>query len=224
MIASKPPNLWRSACYRKGQAIVIVVASGGNRWLVGSAMLGRTDQPGAEKLFQWLKHCDGVEQGCCKGSERWYRIMEARSITSIKHLEVSQLFQWIKQDRATLDQSFRVVDVRGSDYIGGHIVHCWNFPYKRLSHDSAYMDELVQKLEEQRRVASCDAVMNVVFHCAQSQQRGPSAAMKFLRWLRDDQLRHYQVWILRGGFNRWQDVYGEDSTVTEAYEPDLWSW
>lgn len=147
--------------------------------------------------------------------------MSSRSITNIKYLDATQLFQWLKQGSASLGNPFRVIDVRGSDYIGGHIKGCWNYPYKRLSQDETAMNELKTRLREP---ITGDEVMNVVFHCAQSQQRGPSAAMKFLRLLSDQELDHFKVWVLRDGFNHWQDVYGEDSTVTEGYEPDLWSW
>ncbi|EDO19178.1 hypothetical protein Kpol_1050p35 [Vanderwaltozyma polyspora DSM 70294] len=148
--------------------------------------------------------------------------MMSRSISSIKYLSAEELFNWIKQGHSSLHKDlFQVIDVRGSDYIGGHIINCWNYPYKRLSHDEEYMNQLVDQLEKSR---GANDVMNVVFHCAQSQQRGPSAAMKLLRWLDDEQLQHYQISILRGGFNYWQDIYGSDSTVTEDYKPDLWSW
>ena len=116
---------------------------------------------------------------------------------------------------------FQVIDVRGSDYIGGHIRGGWNYPYKKFS-DS--IPELLDRLQEKRSSNSNDTTINVVFHCAQSQQRGPSAAMKFLREIPEPDLDKFEISVLRGGFINWQDLYGSDSTVTEDYHPDLWSW
>lgn len=65
---------------------------------------------------------------------------------------------------------------------------------------------------------------DIVFHCALSQQRGPSAAMKFLRSVNDGDLDGKSVWILRGGFTKWQELYGEDGEVTEGYEKDIWKF
>lgn len=147
--------------------------------------------------------------------------MASRTITQIKYLDAPQLYQWLKQGSNSLGQPFRVIDVRGSDYVGGHIKSCWNYPYKQLTQGEKTMEELKNRLVDEN---STDGPINVVFHCAQSQQRGPSAALKFLRLLEDEELESFRIWVLRDGFNHWQDVYGSDSSVTEGYEPDLWSW
>lgn len=147
--------------------------------------------------------------------------MASRTITQIKYLDAPQLFQWMKQDSNSLGQPFRVIDVRGSDYVGGHIKGCFNYPYKQLTQDDKAMEAFKTRLADENPT---NETMNVVFHCAQSQQRGPSAALKFLRFLTDEELDKYRIWVLRDGFNHWQDVYGEDNSVTEGYEPDLWSW
>lgn len=144
--------------------------------------------------------------------------MKSRTVASIKYIDASQLFSWMKRGSPT---PFQVIDVRGSDYIGGHIREGWNYPYKKFG-DS--VPELLARLQEKRQSNSNDACINVVFHCAQSQQRGPSAAMKFLREIPDPDLDKFEVCVLRGGFNNWQDLYGEDSTVTEDYRPELWTW
>lgn len=65
--------------------------------------------------------------------------------------------------------SLAVIDVRDSDYIGGHIVNGINAP----THTHDYrMPELVRTLKDKEVV---------VFHCALSQQRGPSSALRYLR-------------------------------------------
>lgn len=65
---------------------------------------------------------------------------------------------------------------------------------------------------------------DIVFHCALSQQRGPSAAMKFLRSVEQGFLDDKNVWVLRGGFTEWQRLYGEDTNVTEGYQKDIWQY
>lgn len=115
-----------------------------------------------------------------------------------------------------------VIDVRDSDYIGGHIVGCQNVPVH--THDYR-MPELVRTLKDQD---------TVIFHCALSQQRGPSSALKYLRererlnnkgelGIADDGSdRKQHVYVLEGGFVKWQEVYGEDTKLTEGYVKDLW--
>ena len=69
----------------------------------------------------------------------------------------------------------------------------------------------------------------MVFHCMLSQQRGPSAALKFARALRDREGKEGQgdkkgpeVCVLEGGFSMFQARYGEDERLTEGYVRDLW--
>lgn len=76
----------------------------------------------------------------------------------------------------------------------------------------------------------------VVFHCALSQQRGPRAALKYLRE-RDGLLRvlgeksrpneeekdgGQRVYVLDRGFQGWQEEYGTDERLTEGYRKELW--
>ncbi|KAI8383454.1 related to CDC25-like phosphatase YCH1 [Nakaseomyces glabratus] len=145
----------------------------------------------------------------------------SRSIANIQYLEAKNLAHWMKSADAPL---FQVIDVRGSDYVGGHIKGCWNYPYRRLKVDDGYMEEMYKALNKKLGDTGSDRPLNAIFHCAQSQQRGPAAAMKLLRFLPDDKLSNFKIWVLRGGFNHWQDQYGEDQELTEDYEPDIWSW
>lgn len=79
------------------------------------------------------------------------------------------------------------------------------------------MPELVRTLKDKEQV---------VFHCALSQQRGPSAALKYVRererMLGEEESKKQQVLVLEGGFVAWQQVYGQDPTLTEGYVKDLW--
>jgi len=99
-----------------------------------------------------------------------------------------------------------VIDVRDSDFIGGHIVGCQNVPV----HTHEYrMPELVRTLSKQD---------TVIFHCALSQQRGPRSALNYLRerermnekgqlGIADDGGDPKQrVYVLEGGFVKWQEM------------------
>ncbi|KJX93548.1 CDC25-like phosphatase YCH1 like protein [Zymoseptoria brevis] len=125
-----------------------------------------------------------------------------------------------REELATLLKSktpnLTIVDVRDNDYIGGHILGCKHVPVNE--HDYR-MPELIRTLKDEE---------TVVFHCTLSQQRGPSSALRYLRE-RDALLGdlkkqdgEQKVYVLEGGFQKWQEKYGEDKELTEGYEKDLW--
>ena len=82
----------------------------------------------------------------------------------------------------------------------------------------------------------------VVFHCALSQQRGPSAALRYLREkkrLEDlsgegegkdgeegetGEKKGQKVLVLEGGFTKWQEKFGEDERLTKGYQKDVWEF
>ena len=74
--------------------------------------------------------------------------------------------------------SLAIIDVRDADHVGGHIAGSTHVPSSSLDYR---IPELIRKLSEKDIV---------VFHCALSQQRGPSAA---LRYLREKESRGYEV-------------------------------
>lgn len=72
-----------------------------------------------------------------------------------------------------------------------------------------------------------DGKKMVVFHCMLSQQRGPSAALRYLREREaakkgDAPAVEQDVYILDRGFSAWQEVYGPDERLTEGYRKELW--
>ena len=99
-----------------------------------------------------------------------------------------------------------------------------NVPIRSLD---AMMPTLVRQLNDKKVV---------VFHCALSQQRGPTAALKYLREkgpllsknkiapasTEDGEPVEQQVYVLDRGFVGWQEVYGEDERLTEGYRKELW--
>lgn len=79
------------------------------------------------------------------------------------------------------------------------------------------MPELVRTLKDQEKV---------VFHCALSQQRGPSAALRYVREreriLGVEDSKTQEVYVLGGGFVKWQEKFGKDSRLTQDYVEDIW--
>ncbi|KAI1740895.1 Rhodanese-like protein [Xylaria scruposa] len=116
------------------------------------------------------------------------------------------------------ESSIAIVDVRDDDYIGGHIRTSLHFPSRSLD---ATMPTLLRKLADKE---------TVVFHCALSQQRGPSAALSYLRAKEADaggkegasKEKKQKVYVLDRGFTGWQEVYGTDERLTEGYRKELW--
>ncbi|KAI4204359.1 MAG: hypothetical protein LQ346_001631 [Caloplaca aetnensis] len=157
----------------------------------------------------------------------------------------------------TASEKVAVIDVRDSDHAGGHIHSSIHVPSSTLDHR---LPELVRTLRGKEKV---------VFHCALSQQRGPGAALRYMRE-RDRMLggadktnvkvdkkvaeeglscedvrnavgdnakveevegsqeeeqegKKQEVWVLDGGFVKWQERYGTDDRLTDDYAPDIWS-
>lgn len=136
------------------------------------------------------------------------------TLASLKHLDHTTLCQWIISNKSPTGLGkFSIVDVRDIDHAGGHIINSIHFPYDRISF------ETIHKL--QADITDSD---DIVFHCALSQQRGPSSALKFLRTVDQEWLKQRNVWILRGGFVNWQQHYGEDKQLTEGYIKDIWKY
>ncbi|PQE23249.1 putative tyrosin-phosphatase protein [Rutstroemia sp. NJR-2017a BVV2] len=150
----------------------------------------------------------------------------------------------------TAPEGLAIIDVRDDDHIGGHIKHSTHIPSSTLDYR---IPELVRKLQDKE---------TVVFHCSLSQQRGPSAALRYIRE-RERLLgkgagvdlgavglgegeggvegeggeegktdggedgegkgkKEQKVFVLNRGFVGWQEVYGEDTRLTEGYRKEIW--
>jgi len=129
------------------------------------------------------------------------------SINSLKYISKDKLADLVRAKSPTL----AVIDVRDNDYIGGHIAGGQNIPVAALDYR---LPELVRTLRDKDMV---------VFHCALSQQRGPSSALRYLRERerlldsagagKDDAgagetvaVGGQTVYVLEGGFVKWQEV------------------
>ena len=158
--------------------------------------------------------------------------MSTLSISDLAYISREDLAQQLPS------QSIAVVDVRDSDHIGGHIKGSTWVPSSQLDHKTP---ELIRTLKGK------DVV---VFHCALSQQRGPSAALRYLREkerlypgkvesrgeveekgegvdkedVEGDGGKKQKVVVLKGGFTEWQEKYGSDERLTEGWEKDVWEF
>ncbi|KAK3323781.1 phosphoprotein phosphatase-like protein [Cercophora scortea] len=165
------------------------------------------------------------------------------TIGSLQRLSASSLSDLILAQQAVIEASggnptIAIIDVRDDDYIGGHIKGAQNVPSRTLE---AMYPTLVRQLQDKE---------TVVFHCALSQVRGPSAALRYIRE-RDRILAaqakrakkaassnaetasgedeksspptmEQKVYVLDRGFVGWQEVFGEDKRLTEGYSKELW--
>ncbi|KAK0386086.1 hypothetical protein NLU13_5923 [Sarocladium strictum] len=143
------------------------------------------------------------------------------TVGTLKRMNAQALSEKILEEKEATDPTFAVVDVRDDDHIGGHIKGSTHVPSSQLD---AQMPTLVRKLADKD---------TVVFHCALSQQRGPSAALKYLREKdellarlgaaqKDGEKKEQKVFVLDRGFVGWQEVFGTDERLTEGYVKDLW--
>jgi rhodanese-related sulfurtransferase len=160
--------------------------------------------------------------------------MSSLSISDLEFISREDLAQRLKES-GSLPSSTAIVDVRDSDHVGGHIRGSTWVPSSELDHKAP---ELVRNLKDKD---------TVIFHCVLSQQRGPNAALKYLRekerldptsWVEskgDGEVKEegeqggkgkkkQKVLVLTGGFEKWQEVYGTDEKLTEGYQKDIWEY
>ncbi|KAF2967259.1 hypothetical protein GQX73_g6319 [Xylaria multiplex] len=154
--------------------------------------------------------------------------MSLITISSLERITAAKLAGMLlaaSANNAVEGGNIAVVDVRDDDHIGGHIRSSLHFPSRSLD---ATMPTLLRKLADKE---------TVVFHCALSQQRGPGAALQYLRekeangnsnggakatGAETGEKKPQKVYVLDRGFVGWQEVYGLDERLTEAYRKELW--
>ncbi|OAG01547.1 Rhodanese-like protein [Paraphaeosphaeria sporulosa] len=155
------------------------------------------------------------------------------TLGNLSYISREELAEQLKTSSSapSLPSHLAIIDVRDSDHVGGHIRGSTWVPSSELDYKTP---ELVRTLKDKEVV---------VFHCALSQQRGPSAALRYIREReRLDQGRGgeketgdgeekepgkekgQKVLVLRGGFTQWQDKYGPDKGLTEAWQKDIWEF
>ncbi|KAJ5814269.1 uncharacterized protein N7503_001019 [Penicillium pulvis] len=138
--------------------------------------------------------------------------MSSLNIATLPRINRDALAAQLKA--GTTPAKLAIIDVRDSDHVGGHIRSSTWVPSSTLD---VRMPELVRTLKDTEKV---------IFHCALSQQRGPSAALRYAREresaLGAEESRKQLICVLEGGFVEWQDKYGKDETLTESYVEDIW--
>jgi rhodanese-related sulfurtransferase len=135
--------------------------------------------------------------------------MSSITTASLKRMTNSTLSATLLSAPLTPTSPIAVVDVRDSDHVGGHIKGSIHAATPTLDWK---MPELVRQLKDKD---------TVVFHCALSQERGPKAALMYMR----ERERMFgpvkgkegdaegegsgkveqKVVVLEGGFVQWQE-------------------
>ncbi|KAF8628664.1 hypothetical protein AX15_003794 [Amanita polypyramis BW_CC] len=133
---------------------------------------------------------------------------------AMKYITGEQLAEIIKSDR-TPNKDYLVIDVRDDDFRGGNIKHAVNMPSNDFS---STVNNLVE---------SAKNVPLLVFHCALSQMRGPTAARVY------EEVRHnllgassadkQEVVVLRDGFSQFQLKFKDDPQLVEKWDKDVWT-
>lgn len=195
--------------------------------------------------------------------------MSMENVATLKRMSREQLSSLLLSPDAS---KVAIIDVRDDDHVGGHIKSSTHVPSSSLDYR---IPEIV------RTMAGKEIV---IFHCALSQQRGPTAASKYIRdreskmkmgnihdkpsppaigvrkggiqkvsspaskgqELRGEinkvlesqengiteesslenpspESREQEVFVLDMGFVGWQEKYGKDQRLTEAYAEDIWT-
>ena len=92
--------------------------------------------------------------------------MSMVTVGTLRRMSREQLAEILLSQTAS---TVAVIDVRDDDHVGGHIHGSKNIPSSTLDYR---IPEIVRTLADRSAV---------IFHCALSQQRGPSAALRYLR-------------------------------------------
>ncbi|KAJ1932287.1 Cdc25 phosphatase Ibp1 [Linderina pennispora] len=134
-------------------------------------------------------------------------------------ITVDKLAELVRDPTKIAGKDYVVVDVRDSDYNGGHIPGAVNVPAHEM-HDQAAA--LVQKYAD---------VPEVIFHCALSQVRGPKSARIYNEAVQerlekaagDDPLFGQNIQVLTGGFTSWLYRFREtEPEMIAAFDKKFW--
>ncbi|KAI8879449.1 Rhodanese-like protein [Backusella circina FSU 941] len=127
--------------------------------------------------------------------------------------EPEELADLVRNPEKAVGKDYAIVDVRGNDYIGGHIPGSINVPAAEM-YDRA--NELIDKLE---------GIPTVYFHCALSQVRGPKSARIYKETMYNlGKSTDQKVKVVRNGFEGWQAKYKNEKDLLEDYDPAVWEW
>jgi len=108
--------------------------------------------------------------------------------------------------------SYLIVDVRESDYVGGHIRGSINIPFNIINTNK--IEEMVTKYSDYNEY--------IIFHCMQSMVRGPTVANRFykkLKQMKPDAA--IKVCVMAGGFIAFIDEF---VNLVDEYDKKKWGY
>jgi rhodanese-related sulfurtransferase len=167
------------------------------------------------------------------------------NIASLETLERETLASHLStKPLSAQDSPMAVVDVRDSDHIGGHIAGSIHAPTPALDWK---MPELVRTLKDKEVVIFHCALSQVRGPAAalrylrererligKAKNKGQHGDEEKEVEGKDGQISksgdgdtkkgEQKVYVLEGGFVKWQEKYGKDKNLTEAYAEDIWKY
>jgi Cdc25 family phosphatase len=90
----------------------------------------------------------------------------------VDYIEVAELARLLPA--AITDKNIAIIDVRNSDFEGGHIPSAVNIPYGDEWENDKFLDGVISSIGYKAKA---------VFHCMKSQVRGPYCAKQVARRL-----------------------------------------
>ncbi|PSC71887.1 Rhodanese [Micractinium conductrix] len=115
--------------------------------------------------------------------------MYAPAVTKVSPVQVKALLRGEERGKVL------VVDVRDSDFSGGHIKGAINVVASQF-YDDATVEKFIARF--------CRDVETVVFHCYLSQQRGPFCAQRLAERLEAQGCSQPEVCVMAGGWKRFR--------------------
>ncbi|KAE8958760.1 hypothetical protein PR003_g13780 [Phytophthora rubi] len=124
-----------------------------------------------------------------------------------RYIQPSGLVEILRNPDTTSKRPL-IIDVRDTDYAGGHIRSAINIPEDNFMDDDD-VDALVEKYKDENAI---------VFHCMMSQVRGPSCAKRFKARMEIvlEGINHKpRVLILHSGNERFERIYKGESDLID---------
>uniref|UniRef100_K3WPS9 protein-tyrosine-phosphatase n=1 Tax=Globisporangium ultimum (strain ATCC 200006 / CBS 805.95 / DAOM BR144) TaxID=431595 RepID=K3WPS9_GLOUD len=127
---------------------------------------------------------------------------------SVRYLERISATELVETLRSPTARRPLIIDVRDTDFVGGHIRSAVNLPEENFIEDDD-VDALVEKYKDED---------TIVFHCMMSQIRGPSCARRFLSRMAvvlENEDKKPNVRVLAGGYQHFSRIYKDDADLIE---------
>lgn len=121
--------------------------------------------------------------------------------TPVRYFERISAMELAEALRAPTARRPLIIDVRDTDFAGGHIRSAVNLPEDSFMEDDD-VDALVEKYKNEE---------TIVFHCMMSQIRGPFCARRFLSRMAvvlENEEKQPDVRVLTGGYQTFSGVRG----------------